>query len=110
MKPVKRSTVEMWLQRLKLGPVVFFGWLVILVSAALILPRPVSKAIAFPILALMLIWFLLSVVALVFYFYRAWRRVLAVPNDWVYIAWMSIETMFAVIAVVGIVWFFATPS
>lgn len=100
----------MWLKRLKLGRVVFFGWLVILIAAAFILPRSESRAVYVPIAVLVLTWFLLSLVALLFYFYRAWRRVLAVSNDWVYLAWMSIETLFAVVAVVGIVWFLVTPS
>ena len=55
-------------------------------------------------------WFVLSVVALVFYFYRAWRRVGAIPNKAAYIAWMSIETVFALAALAGLVWFFVTPS
>ncbi len=53
----------MWLKQLKLGRVVFCGWLVILISAAVMLPRPVSNTIAYPILVLMLMWFLLLVVA-----------------------------------------------
>ncbi|MGB9073367.1 MAG: hypothetical protein WCC22_12065 [Terriglobales bacterium] len=100
----------MRLKRIKWGLVLFWGWLVILISAAVILPRAESKAIAFPILVLMLMWFLLSVVALVFYFYRAWRRVGAVPNKAAYIAWMSIETVFALAALAWLVWFFVTPS
>jgi hypothetical protein len=82
-------------QRIRWALVPFWGWLVILGLAAVILPRTESKAIAFPLLVLMLLWFLLSVVPLVFYFYRAWRRVGAVPNRAAYIAWMSIETVFA---------------
>ena len=87
------------------------GWLVILLSAAIILPRTdVSNAVAYPIILLMAIWFLLSVVALFFYFYRAWRRVGAVSNKTAYITWLSIESIFALAAVAGIVWFFVTPS
>ncbi len=100
----------MRLKRIKWGFVLFWGWLAILISAAIILPRTETKAIAFPILVLMVMWFLLSVVALVFYFYRAWRRVGAVPNKAGYIAWMSIETVFALAALAGLVWFFVTPS
>ena len=88
----------------------FWGWLVILCLAAVFLPRTESNAIAFPILALMLVWFLLSVAALVFYFYGAWRRIGAMPNKAAYIAWISIETVFAVAAVAGLVWFFVAPS
>ncbi len=59
---------------------------------------------------LMAILFLLSVVALFLYFYRAWKRVGAVSNKAAYIAWLSIESAFALAAVTGIVWFFVTPS
>ena len=100
----------MRLKRIKWGLVLFWGWVVILISAAVILPSIESKAVAFPILVLMLMWFLLSVVALVFYFYRAWGRVAAIPNKAAYIAWMSIETVFALAALAGLVWFFVTPS
>jgi hypothetical protein len=100
----------MRLKQIKRGHVIFWGWLVILGLAAVILPRTGSNPIAFSVLVLMLTWFLLSLVFLVFYFYRAWRRVGAVPNRGAYIAWMSIETVFALAAVAGLVWFFVTPS
>jgi hypothetical protein len=65
---------------------------------------------AVPMLVLMLIWLLMSVVALGSYFYRGWRRVPVVRNRAAYIAWMSIETVFALGTLGGIVWFFLTPS
>jgi hypothetical protein len=95
---------------IKWGLVLFWGWPVILGTAAVILPRTVSNAVAYPIILLMAIWFLLSVVALVLYFFRAWKRVGAVSNKAAYIAWLSIESVFALAAVAGIVWFFVTPS
>jgi hypothetical protein len=100
----------MKLKQTKLGLVLFGGWLIILLSAAIILPRDVSNAVAYPVILLMAIWFLLSVVALVVYFSRAWKRVGAVSNKAAYIAWLSIESAFALAAVAGIVWFFVTPS
>ena len=57
---------EMRLKRIKWGVLLFWGWPAILILAAVVLPRDESNAIAFPILVLMCIWFLLSVVALVF--------------------------------------------
>jgi hypothetical protein len=57
----------------------------------------------------MLTWFLLTVIALVFYFFRAWRRVAFAPNRAAYIAWMSVETAFAVAALAALVWFFVNP-
>jgi len=83
---------------------------VILSSAALILPRTESRVIGFPIAALLILWFVLSVIALALYFYRKWRRALAVPYDWVYIAWMSVETLLALVVLAGIVLLFALPS
>jgi len=100
----------MRLKQTKLGLVLFGGWLVIILSAAVILPRDVSNAVAYPIILLIAIWFLLSVVALFFYFYMAWKRVGAVSNKAAYIARLGIESVFALAAVAGIVWFFVTPS
>jgi len=100
----------MRLKRIRLGLVVFCGWLVILASAALILPRTESRVIGFPIVALMILWFVLSVIALALYFYRKWRRAFSVPCDWVYIVWMSVETLFALVVLAGIVLLFALPS
>jgi hypothetical protein len=100
----------MKLKQIKSGLVLVGGWLMILLSAAIILPRDVSNAVAYPIILFMAIWFLLSVVALFFYFYKAWKRVGAVSNKAAYIAWLSIESAFALAAVTGIVWFFVTPS
>ena len=98
------------LNRKKLGLVLFGGWLIILLSAAIILPRDVPNVVAYPIILLMAIWFLLSVVALFFYFYSEWKRVGAVSNTAAYIAWLSIESAFALAAVAGLVWFLVTPS
>jgi hypothetical protein len=94
----------------KFGDILFSGWIVMLVSSAVILTRTVSNAIAFPILGLMLVWFLLSVLALGHYLYRAWRRTSAVPHKLAYVAWMTIETVFALSAVAGIVWLLVIPS
>ena len=84
--------------------------MVILLSAAVFLPRDVPHAVVYPMILLLAIWFLLSVVALFFYFYKACRRVEIVSNKAAYIAWLSIESAFALAAVAGIVWFFVTPS
>jgi hypothetical protein len=101
------------LKRIRWGLVLVCGWLVILISAAILLPPTNTKIIsvmAIPILALMLFWLLLSVVGLFVYFYRAWRRVAFVPNKAAYTAWMSIETTFALGGLAGIVRFFLTAS
>jgi hypothetical protein len=104
----------MKLKRIRWGPVLACGSLAILVSAAILLPPTNSKVISamtLPIFALMLIWLLLSMVGLCVYFYRAWRSVAVVPNKAAYIAWMSIETTFALAGLGGILWFFViTPS
>jgi hypothetical protein len=100
----------MTFRRIKWGLVLFWGWPVILGTAAVILPRTVSNAVAYPIIWLMAIWFLLSVAVLFFYFYQAWKRVGAVSNKAAYIAWLSIASVVALAVVAGIVWFFVTPS
>jgi len=96
--------------KIKYGLVLFLGWALILGTAAFTLPCTDSNVIVFAITGLMLVWLALSVAALFFHFFRAWRRVSAVPNKTAYIAWLSIESAFALVAVAGIVWFFVTPS
>jgi hypothetical protein len=103
MRPLK-------LKQIGWGPILFGGWVIALLSAAIFLPRDVPNVVAYPIIVLLAIWFLLSVVALSLYLYRAWRRVGAVSNKGAYIACLSIESAFALAAVAGIVWFFVTPS
>lgn len=101
------------LKSIRCGPVLFCGWLVILISAAIVLPpidSRMSSVGAIPILVLTLLWLLLSVIGLSVYFYRGWNRVSLVENKAAYVVWMSIETGFAVGALAGIVWFFVAPS
>ena len=103
----------MWplkLRHIGWGPMLFGGWVIVLLSAAIFLPRDVPNVIAYPMIVLLAIWFLLSVVALFIYLYRAWRRVGAVSNIAAYIAWLSIESAFALAAVAGVVRLLVTPS
>jgi fatty-acid desaturase len=103
----------MKLKQIRWGLILVCGWLVILVSAAILMPPTNSKIVsvmAIPILALMLFWLLLSVVGIFVYFYRVWRRIAFVANKAAYIAWMSIETTVALAGLGGIVWLFLTPS
>jgi hypothetical protein len=96
-------------RQVKSALVLFWGWPVILGTAAIILTCDVSNAVAYPLILLVVFWFLLSVVALFVYFYRAWKRVGLASNKAAYIVWLSIESMFALAAVV-IVWSLVTPS
>jgi hypothetical protein len=97
------------LKQIGWGPILFGGWVIVLLSAAIFLPGDVPNVIAYPIIVLLAIWFLLSVVALFIYLYRAWRRVGAVSNKAAF-AWLGIESAFALAAVAGIVCFLVTPS
>jgi hypothetical protein len=97
------------LKQIGWGPILFGGWVIVLLSAAIFLPGDVPNVIAYPIIVLLAIWFLLLVVALFIYLYRAWRRVGAVSNKAAF-AWLGIESAFALAAVAGIVWFLVTPS
>jgi len=76
---------------------------IIFLLTAIFLPRDVSHVVAYPIIVLLAIWFLLSVVSLFFHLYKAWRRGGAVSNKEAYIAWLSIESAFALAAVAGFV-------
>lgn len=104
----------MKLKPIRWGPVLVCGRLVILIAAAEITFPPaesrIFSALAVPVLVLMLVWLLMSVVALGFYFYKGWRRVPLVPNKGMYITWMSFESLCALGILGGLVWFFVTPS
>jgi hypothetical protein len=80
------------------GLVLSCGWGVILVAAAIILPRFDSRQDSFPLLwwLLVIIWFCLTTFALWRYFYRGWQRVSLVPNKAAYVSWLSFETLAAV--------------
>jgi hypothetical protein len=85
----------------------------ILVVAVIIL-HPIDSgtvsAGAVLILALPVLWLLLSTVALGIYFYRAWQRVPLVPNKTSYIAWLGFETVCMLAMVGGLVWLFASTE
>src|SRR5215471_1439165 len=84
--------VQMNLRSIKWGLAIPCGWLVILVSAAIFLPSAEAIRFAPQVLALVIVWLLLTAVALGFYFYRAWRRLPLVPNKGVYAARLSLQT------------------
>jgi len=78
---------------IKWGLVIPGGWFVILIGAAIFLP-PHSTRFALrtvPLLALIVAWLLLTAIALVLYFYRAWLRLRTVPNKAAYAAWLSFQ-------------------
>src|ERR1700730_4847310 len=112
MRSLPRSfPMGMKLKSVKWGLVVFCGWPVILFTPAITLSDPqLSSLVATVILLLLGLWVVLSVVALSVYFYRGWRRINIVPNKAAYIVWMSIEKVFALVVLAGIVLPFALPS
>ncbi len=70
------------------------GWLAILITAAIALPATNShpfSAITVTILALSIGWLLLTAVALVVYFHRAWRRLGAAESKFSYSVWLLFE-------------------
>jgi general secretion pathway protein G len=83
------------------------GWLVILVTAAIILPPVDSGGFsrsAVTILALAVVWLVLTTAALGVYFYRSWQRVSRVSNKATYVAWLGFETVCALALMGGLVW------
>jgi len=71
------------------------GWFVILVGAAIFLPSAESRPFALravPLLALIILWLLLTAIALGLYFYRAWLRLPTVPNKAAYAVWLTFQT------------------
>jgi len=99
--------VQMNLRSIKWGLAIPCGWLVILVSAAIFLPSIEAIRFAPQVLALVIVWLLLTAVALVFYFYRGWKRLPLVPNKGVYVARLSFQTACVIAAVGLLIWRFA---
>ena len=94
------------LMSIKWGLAIPCGWFVILVSAAIFLPSAEAIRFAPEVLALVIVWLLLTAVALGCYFYGAWKRLPLVPNKRVYAAWLSFQTV-CLIAAVGLpIWIF----
>jgi general secretion pathway protein G len=98
--------VQMNLKSIKWGLVIPCGWFVILVSAAIFLPSPEAMRLAPQILVLLIVWLLLTAVAIGFYFYRAWKRFPLVPNKGVYGAWLGFQTACVIAAVCLLIWLF----
>src|SRR5450755_4321022 len=96
--------VRMNLKSIKWGLAIPCGWFVILVSAAIFLPSAEAIRFAPEILALVIAWLSLTAVALVLYFYRAWKRLPLVQNKGVYAAWLSFQTACVITAVGLLIW------
>jgi hypothetical protein len=98
--------VQMNLQSIKWGVVIPCGWFVILISAAIFLPSAEAIGFAPELLAFVIVWLLLTAVALGVYFFRAWKRLPLVPNKGVYAVWLSFQTACAIAAVGLLIWIF----
>jgi len=88
-------------RRIRWGLMLSCGWVVVLVAAAIILPRLDSRQVsAAPVtvvaILLVAVLLLLTTLALCRYFYRRWQRVPLVPNKAAYVTWLSFETLAAV--------------
>jgi len=84
------------------------AWVVLLFCAALILPNLDSHTRSLPVVKAIVaipytIFFIVTPIALVTYFNRAWRRVSSVPNRTEYVVCLSLES----IAGAGVLGFFA---
>ena len=94
----------------KWGLVLVCVWLAILITAAIALPttnsRPLSAGTV-TILALSVGWLLLTVVALVLYFYRASRRLGAAQNKFSYSVWLLFEMACAIVLAGVVAWLLA---
>lgn len=98
---------EMKTKPVRWGFVVFCGWFLILITAAIILPPTTARKPSgnfVPILVLAGVWLLLTVIALAAYFYRGWQRVSAVSNKTAFVAWLSFETACALALVCSLAW------
>jgi hypothetical protein len=94
------------IKSIKWGLAIPNGWFVILISAAILLPSADAIRFAPEVLALIIVWLVLTAVAFGFYFYRAWRRLPLVSNKAEYAAWLSFESA-CVLALAGtLAWLF----
>ena len=87
----------MVLSRLTLGKVVL-AWVVLLWTAAMVLPQLGPQVQAHPIVktvvaVLFVLLFTGTPIALIRYFSQAWRRVNTVPNRVAYVTWLGLETI-----------------
>jgi general secretion pathway protein G len=97
----RSTSVKINIKSIKWGLAIPCGWLVILVGSTVLLPSADSRRFEFravPMLALIIVWLLLTVVALGVYFYRAWKRLRTVPNEVAYATWLSFQTVCALAA------------
>ncbi len=97
--------VKMKIKSIKWGLAISCGWFVILVGSAVLLPSADSRRFALrtvPLLVVIIVWLLLTAVALGMYFYRAWMRLRTVPNKAAYATWLSFQTVCALAAAVAL--------
>ena len=100
------------IKSIKWGLAIPCGWFVILVGAAIFLPSADSRGFALrtvPLLLLIIVWLILTIVALGLRFYRAWKRFHSVPNKLEYAVWLSVETACVLVLVATLVGLFV-PS
>jgi general secretion pathway protein G len=93
------------LKSIKWGLAISCGWFIILVGSAVLLPSADSRRFALqtvPLLVLLVVWLLLTVIALGVYFYRAWMRLRTVPNKAAYATWLSFQTVCALASAVAL--------
>jgi hypothetical protein len=101
----------MRLQRLRLTHVTF-GWVIFLIGAAWLLPPldshlSTNAATRRLILTCCTVLVVATCIATVRYFIDAWGKLRAVPNRTAYAAWISLETLVAVVvltAAIALIW------
>ena len=97
--------MKMNIKSIKWGLAISCGWLVILGGSAILLPSADSRRFAsrtVPLLVLIIVWLLLTVVALGVYFYRAWMRLRTAPNKAAYATWLGFQTVCALASAVAL--------
>jgi general secretion pathway protein G len=75
------------------------------ITLTVLLPSADSRPFAFrtvPLLVLIIVWLLLTVVALGVYFCRAWTRLRTVPNKTAYATWLTFQTVCVLAAAVAL--------
>ena len=104
------DSIESRLQFHRWGLAISCGWLVILVGALIFLPSADSRQFALrttSLLALIIVWLLLTAVVLALYFYRGWQRLPPVPDKLKCAVWLTFKTAFCAVAIMGpLIWVF----
>lgn len=98
--------------RKRIGHIVWLGWMVLLITAAWLLPPLDSRRPADPLAAILVITgcavgLILTCISGYRYFSESWRKCRVVRNRTEYVIWLSLESLAAIGVVIAALWGFS---